>query len=78
MIGEVSGIIKRHETENEERWNRTTNKISEIESSYHHHHHHREPSSVDASPPMALLERQITKNFAEINRMVLDLDILSS
>ena len=30
---------------------------------------------TENSAPMVMLERQISKNFAEINKMVLDLDI---
>eukprot|EP00026_Physarum_polycephalum_P001504 Phypoly_transcript_01506.p1 GENE.Phypoly_transcript_01506~~Phypoly_transcript_01506.p1 ORF type:complete len:876 (-),score=163.51 Phypoly_transcript_01506:100-2727(-) len=68
MIEEVNGIVKRSMLDSEGKLAQITDKITSLES--------QTCNTVgENSAPIILLERQISKNFAEINKMVLDLDL---
>jgi hypothetical protein len=72
IIEEVNGIVKKSTADNSEsKLKQITDKLASLEA-----HTCTCSNTVDEnSAPIVMLERQISKNFAEINKMVLDLDI---
>ena len=70
----MNGIVKKSMTESESKSKQVSDKLATL--SAHTHACTCGTSANENTATVVMLERQISKNFAEINKMVLALDIL--